>query len=83
MFRLAAFALAVSGLCSGSAAWADEPEAKAVAFVKKLGGLVTRDEKVSGKPVIGVSLAFTRVKDAGLKGILTRIGRLRLACDSG
>ena len=67
MIRIMALALAVSGLCLGSAAWADEPEAKAVAFVEKQGGRVTRDEKASGKPVIGVSLAVTRVTDAGLK----------------
>ncbi len=67
MFRLMAFALAVLGLCLGSSARADDAEDKAVAFVEKLGGKVTRDEKAPGKPVVGVDLGGTAVTDAGLK----------------
>ena len=47
--------------------YADDAEDKAVAFVEKLGGKVTRDEKLPGKPVIGVHLSFSAVTDAGLK----------------
>ena len=47
--------------------YADDAEDKAVAFVEKLGGRVTRDEKLPGKPVIGVHLSFNAVTDVGLK----------------
>jgi hypothetical protein len=42
-------------------------EDKAVQFVEKLGGRVTRDNKASGKPVVAVNLGGTKVTDAGLK----------------
>ena len=51
--------------CLSGAARADE--ASAVNAVEKLGGTVTRDDKLPGKPVIGVNLNNTRVTDAGLK----------------
>ena len=51
--------------CLSGAAPADE--ASAVKAVEKLGGRVTRDDKLPGKPVIGVNLAGTNVTDAGLK----------------
>src|SRR5213082_3475982 len=51
--------------CLSGAARADE--ASAVKAVEKLGGKVTRDDKLPGKPVIGVNLAGTQVTDAGLK----------------
>ena len=56
-------------LASAAPARADDAEDKAVAFVEKLGGKVTRDQKQPGKPVVGVSLSFTKVKvtDADLK----------------
>ena len=46
---------------------ADDAEDKAVAFFEKLGGKVTRDDKIPGKPVTGVNLYRTHVTDAGLK----------------
>ena len=55
------------GCVSCSALRADDAEDKAVAFVEKLGGKVTRDEKAPGKPVITVDLSVTQVTDAGLK----------------
>ena len=54
-------------LCSCVPAWADDAEDQAVAFVEKLGGKVTRDEKAPGRPVIIVNLSFKQVTDAGLK----------------
>ena len=51
--------------CLSGAARADE--ASAVKAVEKLGGKVTRDDKLPGKPVTGVSLFTTAVTDAGLK----------------
>ena len=54
-------------LCSSAPVRADDAEDKAVAFVKKLGGEVTRDEKAPGKPVTSLRLRFTQVTDAGLK----------------
>jgi hypothetical protein len=44
-----------------------EAEVKAVAFVKKLGGQVIRDEKKAGEPVDTVLLGGTKIDDAGLK----------------
>ena len=66
MSRTVSFAL-VAMLGLGSPARADEAEDKAVAFVKKLGGSVDRDEKAPGKPVVEVFLSNTKVTDAGLK----------------
>src|SRR5437870_178159 len=51
--------------CLSGAARADE--ASAVKAVEKLGGKVTRDDKLPGKPVIGVNLGGTKVTDADLK----------------
>src|SRR5947209_5505897 len=51
--------------CLSGAARADE--ATAVKAVENLGGKVTRDDKLPGKPVIGVNLPATKVTDAGLK----------------
>src|SRR5881398_2547136 len=51
--------------CLSGAARADE--ASAVKAVENLGGKVTRDDKLPGKPVIGVNLGHTKVTDAGLK----------------
>ena len=54
--------------CLSGAARADE--ASAVKAVENLGGKVTRDDKLPGKPVIGVNLGGLRmgkVTDAGLK----------------
>src|SRR5205807_4570023 len=48
----------------GEQARADE--ASAVKEVEKLGGKVTRDDKLPGKPVIAVNLPATKVTDAGL-----------------
>src|SRR5438132_12177720 len=45
-------------------------EASAVKAVENLGGKVTRDDKLPGKPVIGVNLGalvMGKVTDAGLK----------------
>ena len=67
MFRTAAFALAAVVLSPCAAARADEAEDRAVAFVEKLGGTVTRDEAAPGKPVDFVSFALTSVTDADLK----------------
>ena len=54
-------------LCSSAPVRADDAEDKAVAFVEKLRGQVTRDEKAPGKPVIKVNLFGSEVTDAGLK----------------
>ena len=46
---------------------ADDAEAKAALAITKLGGKVTRDDKLPGKPVIAVDLSYNKVTDAGLK----------------
>ncbi len=54
-------------LCLTVAVRADDAEDKAVEFVKKLRGSVTRDEKLPGRPVIRVFLSRTQtgIQDAG------------------
>ena len=42
-------------------------EEKAVKAIESLGGKVTRDEKLSGRPVVEVNLGGTKITDAGLK----------------
>ncbi len=57
-----------------------DAEKKAIAAIKKLGGIVTFAERNPGKPVIGVYLDCTKVTDAGLvhlKG-MTNLRRLNL-----
>ena len=56
--------------CLSGAARADEASAvKAVESITKLGGKVTRDDKLPSKPVTGVNLGGAQVTDAGLKGL--------------
>ena len=68
-------------LASPAAGRADDAEDKAVEFVKGLKGEVTRDEKLPGKPVVGVKLNFMQVTDAGLKELapLTNLTTLSLS----
>ena len=66
MFRLMAFVLVLSGLGLGSAARADQAEDEAVAFVKKLGGQVTRDKNGFGE-VVTVTYLSEKMTNAGLK----------------
>jgi hypothetical protein len=44
-------------------------EEKAVKAIEALGGKVTRDEKLPGRPVVEVDLGKTEVTDAGLKDL--------------
>lgn len=67
MFKIVPFVLATSGLGLCLSARADDAEDKAVAFVRKMGGNITRDDKAPGKPVVRVDLDGTKVTDAGLK----------------
>ena len=59
-----------------SVARAGEAEDKAVAFVKKLGGSVERDEKKAGKPVVVVNLHDLDIDETVLKE-LARFKQLR------
>src|SRR5438128_1737307 len=45
----------------------DDPEAKAVRLVEKLGGALTRDPKAKGNPVVGVNLSTKKAGDTELK----------------
>ena len=67
MFRTVALVVAVCGVCPCSSARADDAEDKAVALVENLGGSVTRNYKLPGKPVVGVGLTGTQVTDAELE----------------
>ena len=64
--------------CLSGAARADE--ASAVKAVEKLGGRVARDDKLPGKPVVGVDFTRVQVTDAGLKELadLKQLTWLRL-----
>src|SRR5215471_16010582 len=42
-------------------------EAAALKMIEKLGGRVTRDAKIAGKPVVRVNLPLSKVTDADLK----------------
>ncbi len=64
---------------SGRASETNPEQAKAIAAIKKLGGMVTRDEKSLDRPVIAVHLLNTKVTDAGL-GNLERLTELRELC---
>ena len=46
---------------------ADEAEDKAVKAIEKMGGIIIRNEKVKGKPIIHVKLSGEDVTDALLK----------------
>ena len=50
---------------------AEDAENKAVAFVKNLGGKVTRNEELPSKPVVAVVLGRTTVTDMGLKELVS------------
>lgn len=78
MFKIMAFTLSLSGLCSCLGARADEAGDRAVAFVEKLGGTVARDEKAPGKPVIEVSPSGTHVTDAGLKELRKALTKCKI-----
>lgn len=70
----------MSWLVLGSPATGRADVGKSVAFVEKLGGSVTRDEKMPGKPVVGVILYGPKMTDAGLKELasLTNLTTLDL-----
>src|SRR5262249_46388482 len=59
---------------------ADEAEDNAIKAIQKLGGYMARDEKVKGKPIVGVFLGGTKATDAGLKHLagLRQLQMLRL-----
>src|SRR5215207_3714437 len=55
------------GAGSGGVGGADEAEDKAAAVVQKLGGVVIRDDRAPGKPVVMVNLGSAKISDVGLK----------------
>jgi hypothetical protein len=46
---------------------AKDLEDRAIALVKKLGGVIERDDTKAGKPVVSVQLHFSTITDVGLK----------------
>jgi internalin A len=78
------FSLLVLGLLLAPVlCWAAEPnpdQAKAIAWIEKLGGKVTVDEKSPGKPVNSVNLRHTKVSDTELDHLrgLPQLQRLSL-----
>ena len=60
----------LSGCSRNQVAWEQSAqEEKAVKAIEALGGRVTRDEKLPGRPVVEVDLGKTEVTDAGLKDL--------------
>jgi len=60
----------LSGCSRNQVAWEQSAqEEKAVKAIEALGGKVTRDEKLPGRPVVEVDLGKTEVTDAGLKDL--------------
>ena len=61
---------------------ARESDAKAVAAIEALGGIVNIDEHSLRKPVIGVNLSFKEITDADLTLLngLTDLNTLDLSC---
>ena len=58
----------LSGCSRNQVAWEQSAqEEKAVKAIEALGGKVTRDEKLPGRPVVQVNLGGTKITDAGLK----------------
>src|SRR5262245_27487388 len=50
----------------GAVALADEAEDRAEAAIKKIGGKVTRDDKIASNPVAFVNMSATKVTDLDL-----------------
>lgn len=61
MVKTLAIVLVVSQLSLASSARVDEAEDKAVAFVERLGGKVSRNDKAPGRPVVEASLLFSKL----------------------
>lgn len=59
-------ALTLTALCCLTGRAAASAQDAAAAAVQKAGGKVEVDETASGKPVVGVNLTSTRVKDTGI-----------------
>src|SRR5690348_14655210 len=62
-------ALVLSALALGLPAYGGADEATAVQAVEKLKGVVTRDAKQKGNPVVSVTLLARDVKDADLAAL--------------
>ena len=72
-------------LAVGLAGYGQEPadqEEKAVNAILQLGGRVTRDENLPGRPVVKVDLGLPRITDAGLKDLKELKGLRELWLDS-
>jgi len=57
-------------------------EEKAVKAIEALGGLMIRDERLPGRPVVEVNLGGTKVTDSGLKD-LKELKDLQFLCLAG
>ena len=54
-------------LLTGTGLRADDAEARATKAIEKVGGSVVRDNRIKGKPIVGVMLSFTNATDDDLK----------------
>ena len=67
MMRVIALLVTLAAFLAGCGQPQAVREEKAVSAIIKLGGTVTRDEKLPGRPVVGVKLGNYRVTDPDLK----------------
>jgi len=75
MMRLIALLLSLAVCLAGCS---QTPEEKAVSAILKLGGRVTRDAGLPGRPVSGIDLSDTRATDSDLKDLKELEGLLTL-----
>src|SRR5262249_10914831 len=65
--RTATMLVLALATCMTVSVRADEAEDKAVKNIEKMGGIITRDEKAKGKPIVTVGITRDNVTDALLK----------------
>jgi hypothetical protein len=69
MMRHIALLLSLAVCLAGCGQKQADREEKAVSAIIKLGGKGMRDEKLPGRPVVGLNLSDTQITDAGLRDL--------------
>jgi hypothetical protein len=80
-WRCLGLTIGLVGMLTSAALFADQAENQSIKAVEKLGGVISRDDKARGKPIVGVDLGATEVTDAALKELagLRQLRKLSLA----
>ena len=69
MIRHIALLLSLAVGLAGCGREPSDPAEKSASAILKLGGVVSRDKKLPGRPVVGVDLSGNKITDAGLKDL--------------